>query len=146
MKKRYSLDWVMSRWPASRTACNLDEAGQVTWSWLVEAGVHFLTSNLCYNRWRYFMTFCVVTMLLRPFFRNISYTCHSLATFWLNDFWYLFKCGRRNDTRITYLTYIFFWDERNFIHETLARPGNVFIDRETFKTIPRCLSSMFMRF
>lgn len=88
----------------------------------------------------------LVTMLLRPFFRNISYTCHSLATFWLNDFWYLFKCGRRNDTRITYLTYIFCWLERNFIHETLARPGNVFIDRETFKTIPRCLSSMFMRF
>lgn len=24
-----------------------------------------------------------------PFFKDISYTCQSLASFWLNDFWYL---------------------------------------------------------
>lgn len=88
----------------------------------------------------------LLTMLLRPFFSE--YQLHlSLVSYllieWLLISFQMWK-AERHQNNLPYLH--FFRVERNFIHETLARPGKVFIDRETFKTIPRCLSSMFMRF
>lgn len=61
------------------------------------------------------------------FFRDISYTCQSLATFWLNDFWYLSSNvdgKRRKNTKV--------W--KKFIHGTTTketfRVMSSYIDRE----------------
>lgn len=46
------------------------------------AGVRFYGFSFSF-----FLCFSVSSLL--SLFWDINYTCHSLATFWLNDFWYL---------------------------------------------------------
>lgn len=131
----------MSGWSASRTVCNLDEAGQATWSWLHS----FPAPNLCYNRWRYFMSFCVAgydatSSLFSEYQLHLSLVSYLLIERLLISF-QMWKAERHQNN----LAHLFF-KSKEISFKNLSLPDNVSIDWETFKTIPRCLSSMFMRF